>query len=546
MYTAFYNLKEKPFALSPSPRFLYLGEVHKEALALLKYGISERKGFTLLTGEVGTGKTTMIHALLSGLDEETICVYVSNPFLSPREFFEYISFSVFKKKVGYRSKTDFLVEFESFLKKCLQHQKNFILIIDEAHKLSYELLEEIRLLSNMETADEKLMNIFLAGQPELNRKLRQPRCRALLQRISTRYHIKPLDLKSTQEYILKRMHLAGAENGQKIFSTDVIKKIYQYADGYPRLINILADNALLVGYARGTRKISPAMIKECYDDLQINDPDPGTSLPEYQSKKAEPGGSASLSTKIRKKVAIGFVLALILVAFIFLHGDTISERFFPYANPGHRVKSDMITKKRIVAKEIIEEKLSSEQESYLGRKDADLQPEIPEAKKKEAGEFRQTGIMNKDQLQSGTLFGKDIIVEKGQTLVELAMQVYGQADETILKRLQTHNPEIVDIDFIHEGQKIFFPMLTGAGKERSFTVHIASFVPFENARTLFLELIKKNYEAYLLPVQTDEKGKVFRITLGNFTSRQKAKTYADQILTEKAFEYARVMQLEMK
>jgi general secretion pathway protein A len=154
MYTDFYNFKEKPFNLTPSSRFLYLGDIHKEALALLTYGVMERKGFVLLTGEVGAGKTTMIHALLEGLDKNTQHVYLSNPLFSVKDFVNYLSYSVFKKKININSKADFLMQFEGFLKEQLQHQRTFILIIDEAQKLSFELLEEIRLLSNMETADE--------------------------------------------------------------------------------------------------------------------------------------------------------------------------------------------------------------------------------------------------------------------------------------------------------------------------------------------------------------------------------------------------------
>ena len=199
MYTEFYGLKEKPFNLTPSPRFLYLGETHKEALALLTYGVVERKGFILLTGEVGTGKITMVRALLAHLDKSIQYVHISNPLLTPPAFMDYLAFCAFKKKLHFKSKADFLIEFEKFLKHCLQHQRNFVLILDEAQNFSFEVLEEIRLLSNMETADEKLINIFLVGQPELNEKLRQPRCRSLLQRISIRHHIKPLDLIGTQE-----------------------------------------------------------------------------------------------------------------------------------------------------------------------------------------------------------------------------------------------------------------------------------------------------------------------------------------------------------
>jgi general secretion pathway protein A len=271
MYTAFYDLKEKPFNLTPSSRFLYLGESHREALNMLKYGVMERKGFILLTGEIGTGKTTMIQALLSTLDDSVRCIYLSNPLLSLEEFMDYLAFSAFKKKVHFRSKADFLFEFEEFLGECLRNQTNVILIIDEAQKLSFELLEEIRLLSNMETGDEKLINIFLVGQPELNATLREQRCLPLLQRISMRYHIPPLDLEGTRGYVATRLKIAGAKDPGSIFSASAVKEIHDCSQGYPRMVNILADNALLLGYSQGKRSITASMVKQCHDDMRLDD-----------------------------------------------------------------------------------------------------------------------------------------------------------------------------------------------------------------------------------------------------------------------------------
>ena len=270
MYTEFYNLEEKPFNLTPSPRFLYLGESHKEALALLTYGVVERKGFVLLTGEVGTGKTTMVQALLSKLDDNVRCISLSNPLLSQRDFIDYIASSAFRKKVHFKSKAAFLLEFEEFLRKCLHDQENLILIIDEAHKLSFDLLEEIRLLSNMESADEKLINIFLIGQPELNEKLSEPKCRALLQRISSRYHIPPLNQESARGYMENRLKIAGAKSIDGIFTKGAVRTIHHCSGGYPRMINILADNALLLGYSKGKRKISSKMVKQCSDDMSLD------------------------------------------------------------------------------------------------------------------------------------------------------------------------------------------------------------------------------------------------------------------------------------
>lgn len=314
MYTDFYNLREKPFNLTPSSRFLYLGEVHKEALALLTYGVVERKGFILLTGEVGTGKTTMVHALLDSLDNSVQCVYLSNPLLSPKDFIKHVAHSTLKKNVRFKTRGEVLMEFEAFLKQCLKHQKNFVLIIDEAQKLSYELLEEIRLLSNMETGDDKLVNIFLVGQPELNEILNEQRCRPLLQRISIRYHIKPLDLKASQEYILTRLKKAGAEDGLKIFSKDVIKAIHQYSDGYPRMMNILADNILLLGYSMGKRKIAPMMVEECYRDIQLD-----SGLSKVGTQRGEISGEVEKATEPLTKYriwVIGFILIAIMTFMI--------------------------------------------------------------------------------------------------------------------------------------------------------------------------------------------------------------------------------------
>lgn len=235
----------------------------------MTYGVMDRKGFILLTGEVGTGKTTMVHALLTSLGEDVQYVYLSNPLFSVNDFMSYLAFSAFQERVNFRSKTEFLIQFEVFLKEQVKKRKNFVLIIDEAQKLSFDILEEIRLLSNMETSEEKLINIFLVGQPELNETLNQPRCRPLLQRISIRYHIRALDEAAALEYITTRLRLAGAERPDNIIPRNAARAIFRYSDGYPRMINILADNALLLGYSRGVKNITPAMARECYNDLKL-------------------------------------------------------------------------------------------------------------------------------------------------------------------------------------------------------------------------------------------------------------------------------------
>ena len=320
MYESFYNLQEKPFDLTHSSRFLYLGEVHKEALAMLTYGVMERKGFVLLTGEVGTGKTTILHAMLNDLDKSVKYVHLANPLLSPKEFINYLTLSAFRNRIVFKSKAEFLLTFEAFLTKCSQHQRHFLLVIDEAQKLSYELLEEIRLLSNMETADEKLISIFLVGQPELNQKLGDPRCRALLQRISIRYNIKPLSLRETEEYITRRLKVAGAQKADDVFPSDVRRAIHEYAGGYPRMINILSDNLLLLGYSKGQRTLTPGMVRECYGDMQLADLTPAAMqepVTKIVAGKAEPRPSPNRSGVWKWALVALLVVLLALVGFYF-------------------------------------------------------------------------------------------------------------------------------------------------------------------------------------------------------------------------------------
>jgi general secretion pathway protein A len=332
VYESFYNLAEKPFDLTHSSRFLYLGEAHKEALAMLTYGIMERKGFVLLTGEVGTGKTTIVHALLSQLDPSVQCVYLANPTLSPLEFMNYLTLSAFKNRITFKSKAEFLLAFEGFLTRCSQQQGSFLLLVDEAHKLSFELLEEIRLLSNMETADEKLINIFLVGQPELNKRLSDPRCRALLQRISIRYNIKPLTPEGTEEYIIRRLKVAGAGKPDTVFSKAVRKAIHEYSRGYPRMINILADNLLLLGYAREKRKLTPVMVKECFDDLKLQYPvEPETPEQELVTVRAKSETHESSESRFWKWAFV-CLLALFMAAAGFYYGEKIRLRAADFMN----------------------------------------------------------------------------------------------------------------------------------------------------------------------------------------------------------------------
>lgn len=275
MYTKFYNLAEKPFNLTPDPNFLYLGESHGEALSLMTYAIQERKGFMVTTGEVGTGKTTLIHALLRKLDTDTKTVFIFNPILDVRDFFKFVCIDL-GIQIQDQTKGDCLLEIYQFLIESYTKKKNVVLIIDEAHNLNPLLLEEIRLLSNFETAKDKLIQIILVGQPELSYTLNQPQCRQLKQRIGLWFYINPLNRKETDEYIELRLRRAGLET--PCFKQKAIDEIFRYSKGIPRLINILCENSLTIGYATDRKKIDKKIIEETIDDLEAGQrllPEPG-------------------------------------------------------------------------------------------------------------------------------------------------------------------------------------------------------------------------------------------------------------------------------
>jgi type II secretory pathway predicted ATPase ExeA len=266
MYLNYYNLKEKPFELSPGPRFLWLGANHSEALATLKYGILENKGFLLLTGDVGVGKTALIHRLIQEIDPSPIIANIPDPGLDALDFFNMLA-NEFHMAKKFKSKGEFIIELKQFLQKTQSEQKNVLLIIDEAQRLKEEILEQVRLLSNIEMSDRKLINIFFVGQPEFMEMLMDDRNRAVRQRIVVSAHVESLAAPETERYIHHRLKVAGAT--RNIFTSDAVREIHRFSAGCPRLINIVCDHALLSGYSAGLKIIDSDVIEDCEQDLRI-------------------------------------------------------------------------------------------------------------------------------------------------------------------------------------------------------------------------------------------------------------------------------------
>jgi general secretion pathway protein A len=266
MYLQFYGLREAPFNPTPDPRFLFQSTRHREALAQLLYGVRERKGFTVLTGEIGTGKTTLLRTLLARLDRDTHVAYIHNSALEIEGLLEYMLQDWGVKSTA-TTHAQRLFELNEFLID--QHRRGLspVLVIDEAQNLSLSTLEAVRLLSNFETTSQKLMQILLVGQPELRAKLNTPELRQLKQRIGLRCHIGPLSPEETRLYIRHRLRIAGASDAG-IFTDAAIQRITEYSRGTPRVVNIVCDHCLLSGFADSKRRIDSGVADEAIEYLE--------------------------------------------------------------------------------------------------------------------------------------------------------------------------------------------------------------------------------------------------------------------------------------
>jgi general secretion pathway protein A len=271
MYKNFYNLLRNPFEITPDPSFLFPTSRHKEALAALYYGVRRHKGFVVLTGEVGTGKTLLIRWLLQLLKGTNVAyAYVFNSRLSSLEFLKFIA-GDFGLATAAKTKSDLLLEFGRFLINRHQQQLTTVLVIDEAHHLSADVLEEIRLLTNLETAQGKLLQILLVGQPELDDKLDMASLRQLKQRIALRARLEALSREQTTGYIESRLQMAGASFPvSSLFPDDTVTAIYEYSRGIPRLINTICENALITAYARQLRSVPVDVVHEVAKDFRLN------------------------------------------------------------------------------------------------------------------------------------------------------------------------------------------------------------------------------------------------------------------------------------
>jgi general secretion pathway protein A len=310
MYESFYGFRERPFDLTPNPRFLVMTDVHREALSNLEYGIASRTGITLLVGDAGTGKTTLIRTALERQPERVHCVHLQNPALTRAEFVEMLAWRFELSDRARESKTALLLELEDVLKRRAEAGESTVLVIDEAQSLPRDILEEIRLLANIETNEQKLLSVIMAGQPELTGLLNDESLRQLKQRVALRCELRPLTLQETAGYIAGRIRSAGGI-GAQVFTREAVTLVHERSRGIPRTISVIADNALLTGFAVGQRPVNSTTINEVCRDFDLGNkavdarpavvpapasPTPGTEAPSTSPGllvMSDPGASAA-------------------------------------------------------------------------------------------------------------------------------------------------------------------------------------------------------------------------------------------------------------
>ncbi|HHO76354.1 MAG TPA: hypothetical protein ENN05_07980 [Deltaproteobacteria bacterium] len=537
MYREFFGLKLKPFSITPDPRFLYMSPGHKEALAHLLYGIKEASGFVVITGEVGTGKTTILNAFLLKLPPRMPKVVIKNPHIKVENLYFLLGEAI-SMPDGKRSR-DFIHEYEERLKAT----GGAVLIVDESQGLSIEMLEEIRLLSNLETTNEKLVQIMLLGQQELNDKLKSPHLRQLKQRIGLKYHIPPLDSNETRDYIDHRLRVAGYEPMEKpIFTVSALAEIYRYSKGFPRLINIVCDNVLLGAFTDNTRQVNAQLVRKVVSDLEGTYGKSATAPPSLF--RAAAVSRIGIWTKIAAVAGICIVLVAAgwTVYSIGRHSQddsrqeismpvTSSPRDIP-EKPSDPAEAEVLNKPEhapdaAVAQQEPVRKVIRENVAMLDEGALMDDPPIPVS-------------MNEPELEKGRI----VTVSVGDTIAELAADYYGRVDAGILQSIRMANPDLSNIDLIYEGQEIIMPAVQTVPRVL-YSVSVASYHSVAEAKAVFLDLLNKGYQATIYPYLDAQRNTWYRITIGTFDSRGDAIGYAGE-LRDKGFLYAKPVKISME
>lgn len=569
MYNKQYGFSEKPFNVTPDPKFLFMTESHEEALASMIYGIKERQGFISVSGEVGTGKTTLIKHLITRLDKKVKIVFI---FQTQDTFTELLKQIL--RELGLpledKDKGSMTHELNKYLIQRVSRNENLVLIIDEAQGLSIGVLEELRLLSNLETSTSKLLQIILVGQPELEDKLNSNELRQLKQRIVARRRIEPLSEEDSQKYIEHRLRIAGS-SASKVFTREALSLICRHAEGIPRKINVICEGALLLGYGLRKEKIDASIVNEAIRDLGMATGEAGpvaiggepaeAAVPPEPAVAAGPVASAGafaprdlrgqwtaegkepLVSRVRKsmpgKIFYAVPAAIFLLLLIFLGREYFdppapktdaAQRQEPAVrkiplNPSPEVKTD--PSPEALRAPLREEKptpVAQARQPVAGEKPAVAQVSSSVS---ESAKPRASALSSSPQVppRARNQVKEVVVTERGTTIFSLCRKYYNRVNISLMDRILEYNPKISAPHLIKIGQKIKIPEITGESlliksSEGNYEIRLGTYSRPEEARPYQEDPLLQGKEIKVTSRKISSQETWYRVTAGGFANRE--------------------------
>ena len=523
MYEQFFGFSESPFSITPDPRFFYTNPVYLEAYANLRYGIEAKKGFIAITGEVGTGKTMLLRKLMLEFRNSINWAFIVNTDLTFNELLQVILYELGLPTQG-KDRVTMILDLNSYLIEQLKKGRVVCVLIDEAQNLSEHSLEGLRLLSNLETAKEKLLQIVLMGQPELNAKLDQPNLRQLKQRIATVFEIPPLKEEEVSSYINLRLGAAGCQS-KNPFHPDAVQKIAAYSKGIPRLINVICDNALLIAYGGSNKTVSAHTITEVARDLRLGltvEPPEAKETIRVSALKAEHEIPILQVPSTRSR----YTVRLAVTAGI---GTCLTGLFFLALNSGMGVQtfstpSGQPAIKHNVNKEIL---FVSQPKPIPRRADADIH----------SAELQKPDIEFKPK-------EKRIIIETGSTVYEIAINAYGANAVLGMDLIKEFNPQMTNINWVFAGKELMLPLigpetLIRPQHDGSYNLIIGSFLTRAEAEESVRRLNKGGYQGVITQKRVSNDLSLHRLEVNGFKTVDEAARMYDIALDNQWLAFGR-------
>jgi general secretion pathway protein A len=515
-YTRFYGFSENPFSISPDPKFFFSSESHSEALAGLLYGITQRKGFVLLLGEEGIGKTTLIHHLINTLERNVKTIFFPQSEIAFEQLLKGILLNL-----GIPLKTEvkgsMLHDLYHYLIRTLEQDENVAIIIDDAHNISLPAIEELRLLSNLETSRSKLLQIVMVGQPALKAKLRSKVIRQINQRIVISSQLGPLTEEESLRYIEHRLKIAG-RGSSEIFTDEALSMICRYGKGNPLAINILCSNALFVGYGRAEKRISAATVRTIRREKDI------------LMGEVAPKPSSGMKRNLPRKILYA-VLALAVFATVLF----FNKNYGKYLLTAQKSKS-------VSELSAIEDKGETSKPKGERHVVSELTPstQIPEVRNAspETAQTPAASPSTMSQPDTGIRIKKIVEVRAGTTLSRLAFKYYNEANTTLVDHILKLNPEIADPNLILVNQKIKIPEITESLlllqlSDGSCKVHLGTFLNHELAARYIDSVDLPGKRMEIAPLKVSQKETWYRVLAGPFVSRDEGLIAIEELKQKK-------------